>query len=268
MDVGTAKPDAQARAAVPHHLLDLVTPGERFSVAEWVAQARQLVPEIAARGHLSLVVGGSGLYLAALLDGYAFGPGPDATRREELVAQLAGGGVEPLAERLGEVDPIAAQRIDRRNPRRVIRALERSASAGGGAAPEPASTPWPGRLALLGVSRPREVLNRRIDERARWLFDHGLVDEVRTLLNAGHDPRRPPLTGHGYGEAAGYLAGEWSLEEAIAVTARRTRQFAKRQRTWFARDRRIVWLAAGEAPGNDTALVDEADRVLRTALLP
>ena len=266
MDIGTAKPDAVAQAAVPHHLLDLVAPDEPFSVADWAARARMAVPQIAARGHLPLLVGGTGLYLSALLDGYAFGPGPDTTQRAELGAQLAAVGVEPLAKQLGAVDPSAAQRIDLHNPRRVTRALERSSAAGGGAAPPPASVPWPGRLALLGISRPREVLNRRIDDRARWLFDNGLLDEVRALLSAGHDPHRPPLTGHGYGEAAGYLAGELSLEEAIAVTARRTRQFAKRQRTWFARDPRIVWLAAGAGPGNDPALVDEADRVLGALL--
>jgi tRNA dimethylallyltransferase len=115
---------------------------------------------------------------------------------------------------------------------------------------------------LIGISRPTEVLNRRIDERATWLFAHGLLDEVRRLLEAGHDPRRAPLTSHGYGEAARYLAGEWSLEEAVATTARRTRQYAKRQRTWFRRDRRIVWLATGEARGDDPALVADAERLL------
>ena len=121
-------------------------------------------------------------------------------------------------------------------------------------------------MARLGISRPRDVLYRRIDERARWLFGHGLLDEVRTLLEAGHDPSRAPLTGHGYGEAARHLAGEWSLDEAVAITARRTRQYAKRQETWFARDRRIVWLAGADAPGDDPSLVEEADRLLRAVL--
>jgi tRNA dimethylallyltransferase len=110
------------------------------------------------------------------------------------------------------------------------------------------------------------VLYQRINERAAWLFANGLLDEVRTLLHAGHDPRRTPLTSHGYGEAARHLAGEWSLEEAVEMTARRTRQYAKRQSTWFGRDRRIVWLSAGDLPGDDPALVDEADRLLRELL--
>jgi tRNA dimethylallyltransferase len=117
---------------------------------------------------------------------------------------------------------------------------------------------------MLGISRPSEVLNRRIDERARWLFANGLLDEVRALLDAGHDPRHAPLTSHGYGEAARYLAGEWSLDEAIAGTARRTRQYAKRQRTWFRRDERIVWLNAEGGEASNPALLDAAERLLRT----
>lgn len=266
MEIGTAKPDAAVRAAVPHHLLDLVDPDQPFSVADWVSEARRVLPGVASRGRLPLLVGGSGLYLGALLDGYALDLAPQPAQRAQLAAELAAVGVLPLAERLQAVDPAAARRIDLRNPRRVSRALERSAAAGGGAVPPPASRPWPGRVARIGLSRPREVLYRRIDQRAAWLFANGLLDEVRGLLDAGYDPRRPPLTGHGYGEAARHLAGEWSLEEAVAVTARRTRQYAKQQVTWFRRDRRIVWLAAGDLPGDDPALVDEADRALRALL--
>jgi tRNA dimethylallyltransferase len=266
MDIGTAKPDAAARGSVAHHLLDLVEVDRPFSVADWVAEARRLVTEVTARGHLPLVVGGSGLYVDALLDGYAFALPPQAEHRARLAAELAAVGVEPLAHRLRRVDPAAADRIDLRNPRRVTRALERVATSGGGAVPAPVSRPWTGRVARLGISRPREVLNRRIDERAAWLFANGLLDEVRALLEAGHDPRRAPLTSHGYGEAARYLAGEWSLEEAVAMTARRTRQYARRQATWFGRDLRIVWLPAGDRPGDDPGLVEEAGRMLRALL--
>lgn len=266
MDIGTAKPDARARAAVPHHLIDLVEPGEPFSVAAWAGEARRAVAEVSGRGHLPLVVGGSGLYLAALVDGYAFGPAPRPEHRSRLSEELATAGIGVLAERLRGVDPSGAARTDLRNPRRVTRALERAATAGAGGATAPVARPWPGRVRLIGISRSTEVLNRRIDERARWLFANGLVDEVRELLEAGHDPRRAPLTGHGYGEAARYLAGEWSLEEAVGVTARRTRQYAKRQRTWLRRDGRIVWLAAGDAPEDDPALVAEAGRLLEELL--
>jgi tRNA dimethylallyltransferase len=262
MDIGTAKPDARARAAVPHHLIDLVTPDQLFSVAVWASEARRLVSEVSARGRLPLVVGGSGLYLAALLDGYAFGPAPRPEHRARLNAELASAGIAVLADRLRAVDPATAARVDLRNPRRVARALERSVAADDRVAPPAPAKPWSGAIKLIGISRPTEVLNRRIDQRAHWLFANGLVEEVRSLLAAGHDPRQPPLTGHGYGEAARYLAGEWSLEEAVVVTARRTRQYAKRQRTWFRRDPRIVWLEAGDPPGDDPALVAEAARLL------
>jgi tRNA dimethylallyltransferase len=266
MTIGTAKPDAAARSAVAHHLLDLVNPDQPFSVAHWVAEARRLVPEIAGRGRLALLVGGSGLFINALLDGYAFELPPQPEQRAQLVAELAAVGVAPLADRLLREDPAAAHRIDLRNPRRVTRALERVASAGGGVRPPPGIQPWPGRVGRIGLSRPREALYRRIDQRAAWLFANGLLEEVRSLLEAGYDPRRAPLTSHGYGEAARHLAGEWSLDEAVAVTARRTRQYAKRQTTWFGRDRRIVWLPAGDLPGDDPGIVAEADRILRALL--
>jgi tRNA dimethylallyltransferase len=257
MDIGTAKPDASARAAVPHHLLDLVEPGEPFSVAAWAAQALHLAAEVAGRDRLPLLVGGSGLYLAAVLDGYAFGPPPSPAARALLRAEMEQGGLEPLVQRLRAQDPATAAAIDLRNPRRVERALERLAADGGGVAAKPA-----GPVRLIGIERPIAVLNRRIDERAAWLFANGLLEEVRALLDAGHDPHRAPLTGHGYGEAARYLTGGWSLDEAVATTARRTRQYAKRQRTWFRRDRRITWLAAGDGPADDPPLVAEAARLL------
>jgi tRNA dimethylallyltransferase len=260
MDIGTAKPDAIARAAVPHHLLDLVEPGEAFSVAAWAVLARRLAAEVADRGRLPLLVGGSGLYLAAVLDGYTFGPRPSPAARALLRAERERGGLEPLVERLRAQDPATAAAIDLRNPRRVERALERLSAEGGGFAVPPA-----GLVRLIGIERPTAVLNRRIDERAAWLFGNGLLEEVQALLEAGHDPHRPPLTGHGYEEAASYLAGEWSLDQAVATTARRTRQYAKRQRTWFRRDRRIVWLAAGDGPADDPALVAEAERLIGDA---
>jgi tRNA dimethylallyltransferase len=261
MDIGTAKPDPDARAAVPHHLLDLATPGDPFSVADWVDAARRVLPGIRDRGRLPLVVGGSGLYLTALLDGYAFGPAPDAAGRLRLQEDLARFGISELAERLRATDPSVAARTELRNPRRVTRALERAASAPGRGT-QPAARPWSGPMRLVGISRPTEVLNRRIDERAAWLFANGLLDEVRALLAAGHDPRDSPLTSHGYGEAERHLSGEWSLDEAVVVTARRTRQYAKRQRTWFRRDSRIAWLEAGDAPGDDPQLVAAAMRLV------
>jgi tRNA dimethylallyltransferase len=262
MDIGTATPSAAQRAAVPHHLLDLVTPDTSFTVADWVSLARPLVPEIAARGAWPVVVGGTGLYVSALVDGLDFASQASSPEiRERLAAELEAEGLAPLAARLEALDPGVASRTDLRNPRRVLRALERAEAGGAG---EPLhATPYPGRLALLGLSRPREVLYRRIEERAQRFFSQGLLDEVRSLLEAGYGPELAPMTGHGYREAAGYLAGEWSLDEAVALTVRRTRQYAKRQLSWFRRDPRIVWLAAGDGPADDPALVARAIDLLQ-----
>ncbi|MBA2634358.1 MAG: tRNA (adenosine(37)-N6)-dimethylallyltransferase MiaA [Chloroflexi bacterium] len=265
MDIGTAKPDAAARAAVPHHLLDLADPDEPITVARWVERARTLIPQIAARGCLPMLVGGTGLYVSALVDGHDYAAqGWSPELRERLSSELEAQGIEPLAARLRREAPGTAARIDLCNPRRVVRALERAGAGGGGATPSAA--PFPGRVALIGISRPREVLYRRIDQRAAWLFANGLLEEVRALLDVGYGPELRPMTGHGYREAAAHLAGESTLAEAIALTARRTRQYAKRQVTWFRRDARIMWLNAGSAPGDDPTLVADADRLLRVAL--
>lgn len=266
MDAGTAKPSTAARTEIPHHLLDLVDPDEPFTVAQWVTAARAVLPEIAGRHRLPMVVGGTGLYVQALIDGHDYasqGWSPEV--RRELMTRLETEGIDRLVAELIVADPEAARRIDRRNPRRVLRALERALAPGAGSAPT--AVPYRGRIVMVGLGRPRDVLNRRIDERARTLFgDAGLLEEVRGLLERGFGPDLPAMSGHGYREAAGHLAGEWSLEEAIVVTARRTRQYAKRQLSWFRRDPRIVWLAAAERPADDPELVEAAARTIRAAI--
>lgn len=253
MDVGTAKPDAAARAMVPHHLVDLVRPDEPFTVAQWVALARTVVPQIAARGRLPLLVGGTGLYVAALLDGHDYAAQPWSPEvRARLTDALATDGLPALAERLARLDPVTAERTDLANPRRVVRALERAEL--GATAADVRADRYPGRVVRIGLARPRDVLYRRIDDRARRMFTtDGLLHEVRSLLEAGYGPELRPMTGHGYREAAQHLGGDWTLEQAIEVTARRTRQYAKRQLSWFGRDGRIRWLDAGDAPAASTA---------------
>ena len=268
MDIGTAKPDAAARARVPHHLLDLVNPDEPFTLADWLERARAVLPQIAERGHIPLLVAGTGLYLSALLDGYDLGAQPWSPQvRARLLGELEAEGLEPLAERLVRLDPQVAARTDPRNPRRVLRALERlEADPETGWNGRPAAVPYPGRVALIGISRPREILYRRIEARAAALFAGGLLDEVRGLLAAGYALDLEPMSGHGYREAARVAVGEWGLERAVEVTARHTRQYAKRQLTWFRRDPRIVWLPAGDRPADDPAFVARADQVLRALL--
>ena len=268
MDVGTAKVSPDARARVPHHLLDLVEPDVPFTVADWVEMGRGLVGAIAARGALPMVVGGTGLYVSALVDGFDFDAQPwSPDVRARLAEELETEGVAVLAERLGRLDPESAARTDLRNPRRVLRALERAELAGGAAADTVRAQPWPGHLGLLGLRRPLAVLDRRVGERAEQMFHSGLLDETRRLLDRGYDPRLPALTGHGYAEAVRHLAGEWSLEEAIATTARRVRRYARRQLSWFGRDRRVLWLDAGDGPANDPALVRQGGDLLRRLTL-
>jgi tRNA dimethylallyltransferase len=256
MDIGTAKPDAAARRAVRHHLLDLVEPDEPFTVADWVARARHEVPEIWQRGGLPLLVGGTGLYVSALVEGYDLDAQPWSPEvRRALAAQLETEGLATLVDRLRALDPEAASRADLRNPRRVMRALERAQAAAGPSAP-PRTEPWPGPVVLLGLVRPRPVLATRIEHRAAWMFANGLLDEVERLRAAGYKPDLGPMSGHGYREAMRVLAGEWTMERAIEVTARHTRQYAKRQMTWFRRDSRISWLDAADGPAD--AIVDRA----------
>jgi len=264
MDIGTAKPAPDARAEVPHHLIDLVDPDEPFSVAQWVGMARGLIDEIAARGRLPMLVGGTGLYVEALVAGHDYeAQAWSAERRAVILERLETEGLEPLADELRRRAPAVASSTDLRNPRRVVRALERF--EGGGS--QPTAQPYAGRVALVGLARSPAVLATRIEARARAMFEQeGLLGEVRVLLDRGFRPDLRPMTGHGYREAARHLAGEWSLEQAIGVTALRTRQYAKRQRTWFRREPRIMWLSAGRGPANDPELVAEAERLVRAAL--
>jgi tRNA dimethylallyltransferase len=264
MDVGTAKPDAAARRRVPHHLLDLVEPDEPFTVAQWAEAAHQLGPQVAARGRLPTLVGGTGLYVSALVDGFDFARQPWSPElRQRLAEELETEGLAVLAERLVRLDPASGARTDVRNPRRVLRALERAELAGAGASDTVRGDPYPGRLALLGLTRPLAVLDRRIGDRAEQMFHSGLLDETRALLERGLDPSLPAMTGHGYAEAARHLAGELSLDEAIGTTARRVRRYTRRQLSWFRRDKRIVWLDAGDRPADDPPLVRQGSDLLR-----
>jgi len=268
MDVGTAKVGVDARRRVPHHLLDVVEPSEPFTVARWVELARALLPQISARGRLPLVVGGTGLYVTALVDGFDFASQPWSPEvRHRLAEELEAEGLAGLAQRLERLDPTSAARTDLRNPRRLLRALERAVLNRGAAAATIGAEPFPGRVALICLTRPLPVLDRRIGERASAMFRAGLLDETRALLGRGLDPAVPALTGHGYAEAARHLAGEWSLEQAIETTARRIRRYARRQLSWFRRDRRLVWIDAGERPADDPSLLQQGSDLLNRLLV-
>ena len=245
LDVGTAKPTVAERAAVPHHVIDVVEPTEEWSAVRHQAAARAAVAGIEARGKRALLVGGTGLYVQAVVDDLRF-PSEDPDLRAELEATTAEpGGVAAAYEELRRRDPGAAEKIDPHNARRIVRALEvirltgKPFSSFGAGLDQFGPTAFPVRM--VGVWVPRDVLNTRISERFAAMRDAGLVDEVQRLL-AGPSLSRTASQAIGYREIIGAISDHGSLDEAFDTAVRRTRSFARRQRMWFRRDPRITWL--------------------------
>ena len=242
MDVGTAKPTAAERAEVRHHLLDLADPTDDFSLARYQRAFAAALSEIEARGRRALLVGGTGLYLRAAVDGLSL-PGRFPAVAADLEAEPD---TAALHRRLAALDPVAAGRMEPTNRRRVVRALEVClgsgrpfSSYGDGLA---AHRPTPFRMA--GVWLPRPVVARRIEERVGRMIEHGLVEEVRSLLAAAGGPgglSRTARQALGYREVLGHLERGTPLAGAVEEIVRRTRSFARRQRVWFRRDPRITW---------------------------
>ena len=246
MDVGTAKPTAEQRARVPHHLLDLVEPSEAFSVAAFQAVARETADDVRRRGLRPLLVGGSGLYLRAVVDELEF-PRTDPAVRDELQREADALGAERMHGRLSEMDPVAAAKIEPENVRRSVRALEVAAITG-----RPFSSyasAWdaysPDRVRAAGVRLTPEQLSDRVDARVREMLATGWLDEVEGLVAGGFGGWLTSSHAIGYAELARHLAGELSLEDAVRQTVKRTRHLARRQLAWFRRDPRIRWFDAG-----------------------
>jgi len=242
LDIGTAKPGAALRAAVAHHCLDLVAPAEAFSVAAWLEAAAAAVEDCRGRGRRILFVGGTPLYLRALRDGLAELPAADPGLRESLAAEAAAAGPEALHARLAALDSRAAARIHPRDTKRLVRALEVITLTGQplSAAQVPAPDPlFERRLMILDVTR--EALVARIDRRVEAMFAGGLVEETAAALAAGGiGPTARQAAG--YAEAIDLLAGRIDRPEAIRRTQTRTRQLAKRQRTWLRSFRGATWI--------------------------
>jgi tRNA dimethylallyltransferase len=250
MDIGTGKPTAAERAALPHHLLDVVDPTERYHAARFRRDALEAIAGIRARGRLPVVVGGTGLYVRAFLKGLHAAPPADPTVRGGLEAALAALGPEALHRRLAARDPAAAARLHPRDRVRIVRALEVDLLGGAGAP----SADWrdavpPFRLLMVGLRQSREALARRIAERVRGMVAHGMMDEVTRLSAAGYDASLPAMGGIGYRELAAVREGRLPEAEAIRRMIRDTQRYAKRQMTWFARDPEIRWLDVDEAGG-------------------
>lgn len=261
LDLGTAKPTAEERARVPHHLVDVLDPEERYSAGEFTRRARRAIAEIRARDHRPIVVGGSGLYLRALLEGISPVPPGDPAVRHRLRERVEREGLPALYAELRARDPQTAERLPPGDTQRILRALEVAEVSG-----TPLSV-WIGRrpygakplpAVRIGLTLPRSLLYDAIARRVARMLDEGWVGEVERLLAEGLDPAAPAFQAIGYREIARHLAGEWSLDRAVEETVRATRRYAKRQLTWFRKERDIMWQDARDVerdPGSVLELI-------------
>ena len=250
-DIGTDKPSAEDRQAVPHHLIDTVGPEVQFTAADFVREALIAASGIAGRGRVPFVVGGSGLYLKALVDGLFPGPGRDPAVRTALEAEAGEKGLDTLFRRLEEVDPAYARKVRSRDRVRIVRALEVWSLTGRPISEHFRRTESPVagvRLHKVGLELERAALYARIDERVERMFARGLLDEVRALLGRGVPESAPPFRALGYRQALACLRGRLSPAEAMVLTKTETRHFAKRQMTWFRKMEGVAWFPASDFP--------------------
>jgi tRNA dimethylallyltransferase len=263
MDIGTAKPTQEQRAAVVHHLIDVTDPDDRYHAARFAREARAAIDAIRARGRLPVVVGGTGLYIRALVRGLDPAPPADPAFRHELyeLAALEGGA---LHARLAREAPAMAHRLHPNDHVRIVRALEllRAGAPVGEAQRRWRDAPEGGDpVTYVGLTLPREVLAGRLRDRAAAMMAGGLEDEVRSLLARGYDPSLPAMQGIGYRELGLVLRGEIGRGEALRRMQRDTVRYAKRQWTWFARETDIQWLDVGLCGGPEGVAQIVADRV-------
>jgi len=254
MDIGTAKLPVSERAGIAHHMLDVLEVNQDSTVAWYQEQARAAISDIHARGKDAIVVGGTGLYIKSILDELNF-PDTDPVVRASLELELATIGLNPLFERLEKLDPAAAIAIDRANSRRVIRALEVIAITGKpftANLPREASTRYPDAV-QFGLVMDRDHLGERISERVDRMWELGFVEEVEKLIKDGITTGRTAQLALGYSQLIAMKNGIWSEEEAKEDTKRATRQYARRQETWFSRDERITWISQAQ-PRFETAM--------------
>jgi len=267
-EIGTAKPSREDRGRVPHHLIDVANPEEGFTAGEYARQARAALSGIAGRGHLPIVVGGTGLYLRALLEGLFPGPQRSDELRERLRARSAEMGPDYLHRVLRRLDPAGAEKIHPNDVPKLIRAIEVCM-----AARAPMSEIWQQRgrdplggfrIVRMGLNPPREKLYERINRRATKMFDDGLIAETQALLQRFGDARVvTPIHSLGYKQALQHLRGEISLAQAIVAARQGHRNYAKRQMTWFRREPDVIWL---EGFGDDASIVEQAATIVSYGL--
>ena len=244
MDIGTAKLSVEEREGIVHHLLDVLDVNQDSTVAWYQSAARAAITDIHARGKSAIVVGGTGLYIKSILDELNF-PDTEPAIRKNLEKELVSIGLNALFGRLEKLDPAAAIAIDRANSRRVIRALEVIEITGKpftANLPREASTRYPQAM-QFGLVMDREKLNERISVRVDRMWDEGFVSEVETLIGVGIKDGRTAQLALGYSQIIAYLEGKMNQDEAREDTKRATRQYARRQETWFSRDERITWIS-------------------------
>ncbi len=265
-EIGTAKPSPEERRQAPHHLIDIRNPGEVVTAGDYSRLARQAIQEISARGRLPIVVGGTGLYLRALLEGLFAGPARSEELRARLRERAAGRGPAYLHRLLRRLDPNAAQSIHENDVPKIIRSIEVSITAR-----KPMTELWRQgrdplrgfRILRIGLNPDREALYARINERAQRMFSSGLIEETKKLLD--RYPAAGPLDALGYRQASQYLRGELGLEQAIAAAQQGHRNYAKRQMTWFRREPDVEWL---NGFGSERQVQQQAQKLIEAAMAP
>lgn len=247
MDIGTAKPMLKERQGIPHYLIDIRNPNEEWTVSDFVKEANRISGDLVSRGKKPIIVGGTGLYLWALLEGYSF---PITPADKELREKLEKESPDDLYSRLQKVDSKAAEKIHPNDKKRIIRALEVFALTG-----KPISelqkekeaehrTPNTEHRKLIGLNLPREILYERIDKRVDTMLQKGLIDEVKSLIAKGYDRSLPSLQALGYKEVIDHLDGKYDYDKMVNLLKQKTRNLARRQMTWFRRFHNICWLKA------------------------
>ena len=239
MDIGTAKPSREELARVPHYLIDIVNPDETLSLAVFQEKAKEIIADIHARGKIPFLVGGTGQYVRAVTQGWT---PPEVTANERLRAELEKKDMEWLHARLQLIDPESAAKIDARNVRRTVRALEVILTTGRKFSEQRGQVESPYQLITIGLTRPRPELYQRVDERIDLMFANGLIDEVKRLLEKGYSPSLPSMSALGYRECVSVVKGLLTEEQAKVEMRRVTRIFVRRQANWFKEsDPNIKW---------------------------
>lgn len=252
MDIGTAKPTANELARAPHHLISIRNPDEILTVAEYQRLAFAAIDDIHARKFTPILVGGSALYLRAVVEGLRIpNVPPNPELRDQLEAELTTDGVDALFRRLQQLDPATAAVIDAKNPRRVLRALEIFLVTGKPKVELEGADPPPYRILEIGLDRERPILYDRIDRRVEQMVEDGLVTETQRLLGAGYSDALPSMTSLGYREVIAYLNGEMDLETCIERIQIETHRFVRHQYTWFRRMKESHWFDLDHAVSSD-----------------